>query len=575
MFSIKPLQPPTNFACVPAPAHLEEEEEVLSCNQPAWLKSDDDLGNIVKELLSDANKFLELDYGALSDFEATSNDQMKTSIDLITRINHFVNSNKNIFNTQLDALTFSIFIVGLTAAAKDVTSAQLLGNKHLADSGINMCTAANVHLFVNAADKEEYDVRFKGNRQILSNGQDYLAYMQRLMENIRNAEPKRFSTDSVIVKYTGESVTQASFGMNTMGLIPRSDGSDPVFKMINSQLNEKAEGGGIIVICSDITRPLDRSTAWLDFDVVQKWIDNRKQCKYQVILAFTKADLLTENHFGKVKTMKEMHEKIFGRFENLLPNTPMFAITGWIKEDGGDEDYLANKHREIIQNVMDRIENLNPQEANSDFKKKIFDKIGIEALKKYYFEAIYSQNIKYLSAVVDGFKSGLENLSRFSRELQSQLNGAENTALPIHDHLNDIEKLGIILRLNEHQRPGISLAHIEEVTPNYRFTLAEDFARVLQANPSIHLSVEACEISKKLAGGSLEFNGERFHAFWQLIERLHANAYTFASLYDLEDITKEEITAYITTASAKNSQDVENYILVKALHKCKDVFVKI
>ena len=134
----------------------------------------------------------------------------------------------------------------------------------------------------------------------------------------------------------------------------------------------------------------------------------------------------------------------------------------------------------------------------------------------------------------------------------------------------------MVVRMNKLQRPSsiIELRLIESEVAKYRFTLEEELTRVLNRNPSISLTPSIDHIMAQLNSAKVVMNNERYHAFFSRMERLVSNADTFASFYELNTISREDLIDFISSSSIKNDQDVEDYPCVKALEYCKEVFTK-
>eukprot|EP01105_Mastigella_eilhardi_P008468 TRINITY_DN2054_c0_g1_i1.p1 TRINITY_DN2054_c0_g1~~TRINITY_DN2054_c0_g1_i1.p1 ORF type:complete len:354 (+),score=52.35 TRINITY_DN2054_c0_g1_i1:785-1846(+) len=235
------------------------------------------------------------------------------SAKLLTAFNCFAAQNRAVLGeTATDLLLYPASVVGLTSTGKDTMASLLVNAPGLAVTARDMCTAANVNLFVLPGKEERFAVHFREENFETTSAPEYLQHMEQLMQRIREKERNKITAEPVLVNYSSPSVTSGSYILNTVGLISRARGDDPITAMINRQLNDNEKLGGILVVCHSSERPLDESAAWLELDVVKKWVHDRSNCKTEVILALTKADqLCNQANFANCHTVKELHECIF------------------------------------------------------------------------------------------------------------------------------------------------------------------------------------------------------------------------------------------------------------------------
>ena len=146
------------------------------------------------------------------------------------------------------------------------------------------------------------------------------------------------------------------------------------FELINNQLNEQNKrDGGVLVICHGVKAPLDNSAAWKDLDVVKLLLsDDPWKCKFKIILAVVKGDRLDEGMLDKCKSIQEVYETIFERFDLYLPRSLVdkYLVTGWTSSSWDAENVIATatKMTDALQKAKLRIISADPNEA----KQRVF-----------------------------------------------------------------------------------------------------------------------------------------------------------------------------------------------------------
>ena len=313
--------------------------------------------------------------------------------------------------------------------------------------------------------------------------------------------------------------------MNTIGLIPRAKGGDPIFEMINRQLNEDEEHGGVLVICHATLHPLDDSAIWKEFDVVKKWIKDPEHCNTEIILAITKGDLFNNVNFRNCSSVKSVHERIFGKFENALPKTEMFWVTGWRDNLLENEHQLREEQKHLVDGVLKSIFKSHPAEQKSPWVKKLYDHIGIEKLRNHYLCKVHSQSLSYIQDFLEYLKMAKHQLEEKHKEIGMKYKKAAGYVIPVLEHCQELEKVSMQVRLNDFERPSSSSLPLDTITHDasqVRYNLQDEFAFVMQQNlGKFSPSPEDIEVSFKST--SLAMNANKFAAFWMRIERLHSN----------------------------------------------------
>jgi len=210
------------------------------------------------------------------------------------------------------------------------------------------------------------------------------------------------TSDPVSVLVKSATPTPAAYILNTIGMMPQATGNDPLFDDINQMLNEQAQrDGGVLIICHDVQRPLDATAAFLDLDVIKDYMRNPGHSKFRVVVARTKADLWETIDYSRCKTFEDVHNKIFGSFEEKLPSSDMFLITGWRNEYPSDALNCQVKFQKTFTEVAQRIVQDSPNERNSPWLATLNGKLGTKLLIKHYHKLVSEQGRGFLQLVSD------------------------------------------------------------------------------------------------------------------------------------------------------------------------------
>lgn len=151
----------------------------------------------LKKAFENAEVLLRLDFSdilnaqAIIDYAELS-EQQKSSA-LLTELNAFAAKNKEILGPEAsNQLMFLARVTGTTSMAKDTTASQLVGNPHLAVSAEDMCTAANVNMFIMHGSTEEYQVSFGPDTFTTEKPEEFQKYMLNLMLRIRQSYSQKY-----------------------------------------------------------------------------------------------------------------------------------------------------------------------------------------------------------------------------------------------------------------------------------------------------------------------------------------------------------------------------------------------
>jgi hypothetical protein len=141
----------------------------------------------------------------------------------------------------------------------------------------------------------------------------------------------------------------------------------------------------------------------------------------------------------------------------------------------------------------------------------------------------------------------------------------------------EIQQIAGKLRTNSLDLPSTSLVELDavrDITRTTRQTFSEEFDIILQIYGNTLASLDFSKLSHQLASSELEMNNVKHHAFWARFQRLKANARTFARLYQMPPLSKDEINAFTRTSTLRNTSDCEHFIMIHVLDKVKAVFQK-
>eukprot|EP01127_Copromyxa_protea_P007916 TRINITY_DN179_c1_g1_i7.p1 TRINITY_DN179_c1_g1~~TRINITY_DN179_c1_g1_i7.p1 ORF type:complete len:1123 (+),score=133.99 TRINITY_DN179_c1_g1_i7:48-3416(+) len=560
---------------------------LLECDKakysPSHLSGAGGLIEPLRRAFSTVPNILEMNFSSLEQFQFKGSTASERRAEALALTNHFANVNQHVIGPAAVAgLKLFAGVVGNTSNAKDVTVSQIVEKPEAAVSSEDMTTAANVFMSVvynPDLTEDSYDVTYGTEHKQHKGGDRYKDHMNVLMERIRGGE-NNFDSRPIVVRLESATPVWPSYILNTIGFIPRSNSGDPIFTMLNDILNEEENNGGVLVICHSVAQPLDASAAWKDLDVVKKWISNRKECKMKVLLAITKADLKAESYYHDCHSMRDLYNKIFGRFEKLLPNTEMFFVTGWRENGPTDEMACAGELRQTIDAVKARIIQGNSKEGSSPWIDKLDARIGTAQLRKEYLRLIGLQASRYVDSFLGCLTHAIDTLDKKRRELLVEYDAVQIDSVsgPIDEICTVTEKQAMIYRTGALERPSSADVNLEtnrEFAAKYRKTLLEELG-IIYNMKDFEMTVSLDDIKQIIltASTDIPINNRRYHSFWMRIERLKENSKTFAKLYRMEPLPREEIIDFITTKPVNNNMDVDNFVNTFVVDSVKTIFCR-
>lgn len=535
----------------------------------------------------DAEKLLALNFQplmSLQDVQPKVDDE-KCMMRLVAIVNHFAMVNRHVLG-DVGGLEVFAAVIGLTSSAKDVIAAQLLDKPELAVSGENMTTAASEFMTVlertDGGKTDSFQLHFRG-REVYQgeSGVEVHEAREKIMDEVRGGKNHHTSDHLSVLVQSAESVWPA-FVLNTIGMMPRATaGEDTVYRDINRLLNDEAgKDGGILIVCHDVQRPVDATAAYLDLDVVKAYRQDPKRSKFHIIVARTKADLYEVIDFQKCHSFADVFLKIFGQFQERLPEADLFLVTGWRAADPSDLQGCREKFERTLEDVKQRILRERPEEASSPWLARLEATLGTDQLVRRYHAVVSRKGQELLAAAGDCVRTGLQALQRRVHGLHERRVALEANSLAgvIPEVCVLVEKFAAMMRLNSLERPSASPFDFEgiltEASKHFQ-TLSEEFS-LLNRRYGSFLTGACGGVQESVLGifdqCGLGMNAERHHSWWARVARLKSNARTFADMYKMPLLTREQINAFTKTSALRSSSDVEHVLFVHVLDRVKSIF---
>jgi hypothetical protein len=512
-------------------------------------------------------------------------EMSKNKMQFLALLNHFCETNATTLGLAVtQELQMFAAAVGLTSSGKDVTTAQLLGKPQVAITGRDMCTSAHVSLTAinaprdgNSQTDDHYHCSFEG--KTVYSGHDVKEYrnkMQELNQRLRNSTEDGFgfSQNHAVVKLTSGTPIFPTFVLNTIGLQP-NNGRDAIFEDVEHALNERSEGG-ILVICHDLTRPLDKTCTYQDLTVVQRFKDNPRNSKWKVMLAVTKGDLLKmdRNILDQCATIESLYMRVFGIFKRRLgDHVEMFLISGWNADDPANEEKCATDLRDAIDDTLQRICNNDAKQIRSPYHDLLIKHVGTDKFIARYQEIMGEQSTRFAIPMVQCITRGRDRLHNMLRTLAGRKRDAETRSLgaPINEMMMMVEKLAGQLRLNDPERSNTASAKVtllEQEKQRFRTTIDDEYEKLCYKYGD-ELGLGSDTISNVSPHG---MNRASHSALWARLERLEFHKAFFATRFEIPPLSLEDIQDWVKAAPARNVHDTENYVMIKVMEHVRVVW---